>query len=72
MGRFVNADQAQFDVLFALQHLGLCFVEVFVRIDDQTANGFAAADKSLHLGEKGVLKLYVSIPFVAISIRLKT
>ena len=66
MGRFVNADQAQFEVFSALKHFCLGFVEVFVCIDNQTADGLAAANKSLHLGEEGVLKLYVSVSFMAI------
>ncbi len=64
--RLINADQAQLDILSALYHFGLGFVEVFVRINDQTANWLAVAYKRLYLGEEGVLELYVSIPFVAI------
>lgn len=40
--------------------------EVFVRVDNQSADGLAVAYKSLHLGEEGVLKLYVCVPFVTI------
>ena len=58
--------QKSMPFISALNHFGLGFVEIFVRIYDQTANGFAAANMSVHLGEESVLKLHVCVPFVAI------
>lgn len=47
------------------QHFCHGFVEVFVGIDDQSANRLAVTDECLHLGKEGILKLLVSITLVA-------
>ena len=65
LGRFVNADQAELNVLAALQHFCFCFVEVPVRVDHKATDGLIVADEGLDLCEEGVLKLCVGSPVVA-------